>query len=325
MGHLVPLAGKILVSAFLLYFTMHDMDFASVWARWRELDAVWLVPVVLLMTVQLVAAGWRWHMIGANLGDTTAFRRRSWIMLVSTFFNQTLPSFVGGDAMRIWLTRGQSGGVQVAFRAVLIDRGAGLLGILLLVALCLPGSWLVVGDATGRTVLAVIVGGGIAGAVLFFVCGQAARLGWPLWRPMRLLVDLAQSAGRVMLSPVPGLGIWVVSLLVHLMTVAIVLCLGWALDITLDPLMALYLIPPVILISFLPITVAGWGLREGAMITALSYVGIAATEALALSVLFGIAFLLQGILGGAAWLAMGAQRPKAAERDTVEVLASHAE
>lgn len=308
MGRWVALAGKLAVTALLLWLALRGTDFDAAWGRWAGLDPLWLLPAAGLMLAQLLLAAWRWHLIALPLGERTALPRRSWMMLVSTFFNQTLPSVIGGDAIRIWLTRAH--GLRPAAFAVLIDRGAGLLALLLLVAACLPGSWAMVGDAAGRTTLALIVAGGAAGAVLFFLLGCLPLPQGRLLRPLAILAAIARDAASVLLRPRPGLAVGLVSLLIHLVTVATVLCLARGLAVPLAPLAALYLIPPVVLITVLPVTVAGWGLREGAMIAALGYVGIAPADALALSILFGAASLVLGAVGGLAWLAGGAERPR---------------
>jgi glycosyltransferase 2 family protein len=310
MGRWVALAGKIAVTALLLYFALRGTDFDAAWARWSMLDPLWLLPTLALMLVQLLLAAWRWHLIAAPLGEHTHGPRRAWIMLVSTFFNQTLPSVVGGDAIRIWLTRGQ--GLRAAVFAVLIDRGAGLLGLLVLVAVCLPGSWALVNDAAGRTALTVIVAGGIGGAVFFFLIGRLRLPAKRLLRPLAMLAQIARAAATVLLRPRPGLAVALLSVLIHLLTVATVLCLAWGLAVPLATLPALYLIPPVVLITVLPVTVAGWGLRENAMIVALAYVGIVEADAVALSILYGGANLALGAAGGLAWLAGGAERPNLA-------------
>ena len=75
---------------------------------------------------------------------------------------------------------------------------------------------------------------------------------------------------------------------------------------------ALVVIPAVMLVSMAPISFAGWGVREGAMIFGLGLLGIAATDALAVSVAFGILQLMLGLPGGALWLARGGKRLNAA-------------
>ena len=62
------------------------------------------------------------------------------------------------------------------------------------------------------------------------------------------------------------------------------------------------LVPPVILVATLPISVAGWGVREGAMVTALGFVGVVPADAFAVSVIFGLALIVVALPGGALWL-----------------------
>ena len=64
----------------------------------------------------------------------------------------------------------------------------------------------------------------------------------------------------------------------------------------------LVLVPPVILVSVLPISMAGWGVREGAMITALGFAGVGSTDALVLSIAFGLVILTLSLPGGVLWL-----------------------
>lgn len=309
MGRWIALAVKIGVTALLAYLALRAVDFTAVEARWAVLDPLWLIPAAALVAVQLLVSAWRWRAIGAVVDAGFAMAQATRGMLISMFFNQTLPSVVGGDAMRIWLTRDVRGGVRAAVQAVLIDRGAGLLALLALVALCLPGSWAVVDDASGRTALLVIVAGGFGGATVFFLLAIVPRLRLGVPAPLAIACRFAASAVRALLRPRPGVAVWIASIVVHLITVALFLFLARGLGLAIAPLAALYLVLPVILITVLPITIAGWGLREGAMITALGYIDVPAADALAVSVLFGLVYLLTGALGGAVWLATGGERP----------------
>jgi hypothetical protein len=52
----------------------------------------------------------------------------------------------------------------------------------------------------------------------------------------------------------------------------------------------------------LPISIAGWGLREASMALAFGYAGIAASEGVNISLLFGAVYFLVGALGGLVWI-----------------------
>ena len=64
----------------------------------------------------------------------------------------------------------------------------------------------------------------------------------------------------------------------------------------------LVLIPPVVLVSTIPISIAGWGVREAAMITLLALVGVAEADAFVLSVLFGLLTFGLSLPGGIVWI-----------------------
>jgi glycosyltransferase 2 family protein len=87
----------------------------------------------------------------------------------------------------------------------------------------------------------------------------------------------------------------------HLFRAAIVLCLALALGIWLSPIDAFVLAPSALLIAMVPISLAGWGIREVVFIQAFSLAGIVPSQALALSLLYGLVGLITGLLGGGVW------------------------
>ena len=59
---------------------------------------------------------------------------------------------------------------------------------------------------------------------------------------------------------------------------------------------------PVALVSVVPISIAGWGVREGAMVAAFAYAGLPQSDGLLVSILFGFSYLMLGVLGGLVWV-----------------------
>ena len=87
----------------------------------------------------------------------------------------------------------------------------------------------------------------------------------------------------------------------HLCRIATVLFLALALGIGISPIDAFTLVPSALLIAMLPISLAGWGVREVIFIQAFSLAGVVPNHALALSILYGLVGLLTGLVGGAVW------------------------
>jgi hypothetical protein len=63
------------------------------------------------------------------------------------------------------------------------------------------------------------------------------------------------------------------------------------------------IVPPVTLLQLVPISLAGWGVREAALVVALGWFGARAEAALAISVLVGLCLILVGLPRGLIWLA----------------------
>jgi hypothetical protein len=73
-------------------------------------------------------------------------------------------------------------------------------------------------------------------------------------------------------------------------------------SVDLSVIHGLILVPLILVVSMIPISFAGWGIREGAMVVGLGFVGVASADALAISVAFGLAQIAIGLPGGAFWL-----------------------
>ena len=88
-------------------------------------------------------------------------------------------------------------------------------------------------------------------------------------------------------------------------TVLVIWLIAESIAADLSLLHCIVLVPPVILISMIPISIAGWGVREGAMVVALGFVDVPAADALVISLAFGILLIAAGLPGGVLWLLSG--------------------
>jgi uncharacterized membrane protein YbhN (UPF0104 family) len=155
--------------------------------------------------------------------------------------------------------------------------------------------------STAFRIVALLALSGLA--VLFFLGAPVAR--WLMhFRITRSIGKLVRDFRKVLYSrttsPIVGLAVAIQFLVV----VAIYLC-ARGMNIQLGFGAALMTIPAIMLVSMVPISFAGWGVREGAMIFGLGLIGIGATDALAVSVTFGLLQIVIGLPGGVLWLTRG--------------------
>jgi Lysylphosphatidylglycerol synthase TM region len=120
-GALMPLL-KILISAALLFFALRKIDFHTLASRLDLGSLGWIGLAVLIALLQVGLGGLRWREIAAQCGIALTAQQAVRYTLIGTFFNQTLPSSIGGDAMRVWLVQRGNAGWRPATYSVIVDR-----------------------------------------------------------------------------------------------------------------------------------------------------------------------------------------------------------
>ena len=177
-----------------------------------------------------------------------------------------------------------------------------MLILALLVIVCLPWSFALIGNATGRIALLVIGFGTIGACLIFFALGFIRWQWFDRWWLTRELVATASTAHQTFGSVFSGAPIIAYSLFIHFMSVTAAWCLAKGVAAPLEWSQALLLVLPVLLVATIPLSIAGWGTRETAMVIAFGYAGLPESDGLIVSLLLGIAMFAAGLLGGGVWV-----------------------
>lgn len=293
---------KATVSIALIWFLLDRVDLQRVLVRARSLDpmmAVVTLAVIVLQTGFITARWWLVsRLIAAPLGLAAALR----IVVIGLFFNQTLPSSIGGDAVRVWLTTRLGIPLGKAVNGVLSDRVLALAVLVALIGVSLPAVYTRIDDAVTRTVLSVIVGAGVAGFALFLGLGKRLADILSRWRYTRPFGALARDFHGLFVGGSMTVALVALSVATHLLSVTTIMLLAHGLGLYVSFIDCLVVFPTVMLIATVPISVAGWGVREGAMVVGFGFVGIGPDDALALSVVYGLAQIVIALPGGFVWL-----------------------
>lgn len=303
-------AAKGLVTAGLVYWVLQGVEPDALLPQFdRAQPALLIAAAVLVFAQNGPAVTWRWERILSVIDRAVPRWSLFGPVIVSLFFNQVLPSTIGGDGMRVWLLRGRGRPLGLALRSVVIDRVVGFFSQLLL---ALPGV-LYLAAATEQSdslwPIALLSLAGIAAVALAPVLLRAARR-LPSAR-LRRLLDVVLPELALLLRNKRGLGSALAASLAGqamLGGAVVLLTLGFAIPV--DPLGVFALVPIVILASAIPVSIAGWGLREGTLVFGFGLLGVGHSDAALVSIAFGLLFLAFGLLGGLVWLIRGAQRPQ---------------
>src|SRR6202034_545027 len=293
---------KILVSAALLYLALRTPSFSDLAARLDLTSAAWLAAALAITFLQIFIGVLRWRIVSAECGAPLPIRQAMRYNVIGTFFNQTLPSSIGGDAVRLWLVARNGAGWRAATYSIFVDRAVGLIALAVIIVASLPWSAHLISDAYGRSALILIDFAALAGGAGFLVLGM---LPWPFlkrWWATHHIHACAVIANRVIFSRKNEPAIAILSLLVHFLAVVIAWCVVQSIAAPVGFDQTLLLIPPVMLVTMLPISIAGWGVREATMGLALGYAGLITNEGVNVSLLFGAVYFIVGAFGGLVWI-----------------------
>ena len=94
----------------------------------------------------------------------------------------------------------------------------------------------------------------------------------------------------------------IVTITVHWLIVFCISIILTALQVKISLLDMLIVVPPAIFITLLPISIGGWGVREGTLVYGLGLLGIAFEDAFLASLLFGFGTAILGMGGWLLWL-----------------------
>jgi uncharacterized membrane protein YbhN (UPF0104 family) len=293
---------KILISVALLYFALRKVNLADLGARINIASLGWIGLAIAVTFLQIFVGVLRWRKISAECGAPLAIRQAMRFNLIGTFFNQTLPSSIGGDAVRLWLVARGGAGWRAATYSIFVDRAIGLIALAIIIVASLPWSYSLISDPHGRSALLFVDFAALAGGVGFLVLG---RLRWPWlkrWWGTHHLHACSVIANRVIFSRERGPTIAVLSVLVHVLAVVIAWCVVQSIAAPVLFGQIFQLVPPVMLITMLPISIAGWGVREATMGLAFGYAGLMTNEGVNVSLLYGAVSFIVGAFGGLVWI-----------------------
>ncbi|MFO0586347.1 MAG: lysylphosphatidylglycerol synthase transmembrane domain-containing protein [Polyangiaceae bacterium] len=285
------LAAKILVTIAALAYTFSRMKLDELQGAVLRLTAGAFAIAVGLTLLNLVVAAVRWRVLLAAYGAKDvpgiAFLSRS--QLVGFFYNTFVPGNVTGDVLRGHATRACFDGPLGAYMVVGLERFFGLAGLFSLGAVGLfvhplPG---IRADLLAGGALAMALGIG-----LIPVLGR--RVGRFL--PGRI----GKWASNLPAVARPSL--LVVVIVMSLVTQAIVGLTGHVLLASITPqvstLESLVLVPLAMIATYMPLSVAGLGVREAAFVFVFAKVAVARPDATAASLaFFAVCAVVAGIGG----------------------------
>ncbi|MFC4261130.1 lysylphosphatidylglycerol synthase transmembrane domain-containing protein [Marinobacter lacisalsi] len=282
--------GRWLVTLAVLALVLWRVDLQEVQGQLRSVALPWLLLALLVTPLQVVISAWRWRYTVARLGGHLPLVHAIGEYYLATMVNQLVPGGVVGDAGRALRHSRHTNETALAIHGVMIERFSGQL-VLLLLALPL----FVIGLSVQwppMPGLFLIPGLLVAGLLIWSLLQAPPVQQW--WRRFRK--DLNHALLNRTALPVQLIS----SLLVIGSYLLVFWCLAMGLELDIarrDPWLLLALCTVLLMAMVIPLTIAGWGVREGVAALIWPLAGLEAGQGVALSVSYGLLVLVSSLPG----------------------------
>jgi uncharacterized protein (TIRG00374 family) len=288
-SYLITIFKLVLTGAFFWVAT-NKIDIKVVIDLFKTINFLLLFFAIALGGGQLILSSLRWFLVNKLIKLEISFNNILALTFIGQFFNQILPSSIGGDAVKILALSKSGFSLTKSTSSVFCDRFAGLLVLILTIIFALmlvPENWnLNVID------IKVFIYFLIAFIFMFIFtlkfCIKYIKKIFIQNKLLKLFLGIAYDLFSFFSSFKQTIKILFLSLIIQLITVYIFYILSLSIASTVSFANCFILIPVVMLVSMLPISFAGWGLREAALVIAFDYAGIDKSHAMAISILFGL-------------------------------------
>lgn len=213
-------------------------------------------------------------------------------IFLGSFINQTPLTILGGDISRIISLKNTGINLNSGFIAVSIDRLLGLFSLILLVTICLYGIFKILDNI-----------------ILFNMIVFATSLGWGglffliFFKKMNInikKIDLINQLSISLINIFKSLILYkilVLSILLNFITIVTIYYICYSMKIDISLLNCLLIVPVTMYFSLLPISIGGWGVREGMFAIALGSLSVPAEKSIAVSIIFGCVSLIVTLPG----------------------------
>jgi uncharacterized membrane protein YbhN (UPF0104 family) len=286
---------KLAVSVATLAFVLHAVPMDRVGAVLTSAAPGWLLAALAIFTATQAVSALRFAYIARELGAALPFGRSLRLHYIGLWLNQVLPTGLGGDVVKAAMLR-HDAGLGTAVRVAVLDRLSGLIVLLLHAAVLLPLYLARFPDAYPLHAVCLMAVAGLALLALALVLAPRANAHWGHLRLVSRALMLVGDVSRLL----RGASLRrqaLTSAAVHVNGMAAYALIGRALGVDIAAVDYALLSPMVFLVALIPVSFAGWGLRELGAVWLFGLAGVASHLALAMSIAFGMLLLAASVPG----------------------------
>ncbi|RCV66056.1 Acetyltransferase [Methanophagales archaeon] len=300
---------RVLVSFALIFFVFYKAGLTGLIETLKSTDFFFLGLVFAITPVLIFLSAWKWQILLSAQGIKVSLGKLVVLYLVGIFFNNIMPSSVGGDVIRAYELGKYTHKKAVSMASIFVERFTGLTVLIFLALIAFLVKMGSIGDAR----LTIIIGIAVVGYVSVFllILDQRVIIFIQKKNKVRFIKKLMDKLQKVQSAIMDYKGknraLWIAMIISFFFYIVAVVnvyvgCLAFGVHM---PLAELFVGVPIILaISMIPITIGGIGLTEWAYFFIFTKLGDAGSLGLSVALLMRTKTVVLGLLGGVFYLSM---------------------
>jgi len=291
---------KIIITAALFYYLFKTKVPADeVIQNIKNINPVYFVLIILSFFIYYLFFSLRWSFLLKAQKINIPLSKSYLYILVSFFFNNFLPSGLGMDMIRSAYAGGREN-FEKALGTSIMERFLGMIGMMLIGVIAIFSGRLEFAK------LSVIYIGLITFIILVYYFLTSLKVKWIKEKLLSIkFLNLGESirkfyrAFKIYKNKKKTILIGVgYSILVQIVIITINYFIAKGLSLPIPVFGLLAYIPIITVISLIPVTINGLGLREAAYVYFFSYLNITEAEAMSLSLIFFFTSVIASCAGG---------------------------
>lgn len=293
-NRIITLSLKVTVSFTLLFILISKIGAERLIKIAKGISIATFLSSAMLYIFSIYVSSIRWRLL---IMGGIGLKRLFSLYLIGSFFNNLMPGIIGGDAVKAYylskeLKQGHQNlsnpKISLAIASVFMDRYIGFVSLLIIGIIAYPFGYKNFRGSTIEWVFPVIILTFIAGSSILFIFRLGNRIGF--------MSDFYEYLGFI-----SGKGIiircLILSLFIQTIIIFSVYIVSRGIGVNVPFYFLFIVIPLISVISSIPVSISGIGVREASFVILLAPLGVSHAQAVTLSLLWFLSFTVGSLPG----------------------------
>lgn len=291
------LIAKLSASSILFYLLISKIGTQTIISNMKVLNPAIFIAAVGIYIAANYLSSMRWNLL---IPQDMKIKRLFSLYMIGSFFNAYMPGIIGGDAVKAYYLSKvlkednpapytPQSSLSIAIASVFMDRYIGFSALLFIGIIALPFGFNYLEGTHVKWLMPIILVAFISGSIIVFKFRFGERVKF-LFRIYEYF-QIYSRKKRVLFKA------FLYSVVIQISGIVSIYILSKGISLNISFLSLLIFVPIIILISFIPVSISGIGLREGAFVIFLGTIDVPSDLAMTLSILWFLSVVVASLWG----------------------------